>query len=82
MFETLLRRLTTTGWRRGRSGSRAWLVVASVAGGLRLLRYVSRDREEVLYRTHVVRRRSVRDHHESPEQAVIARLAAGSLTRR
>ena len=54
MFESLLRRLTTTGWRRGRSGSRAWLVVATLAGGLRLLRYVARDREDVLYRTRVV----------------------------
>jgi len=54
MFESLLRRLTTTGWRRGRSGSRAWLIVASVAGGLRLLRYVTRDKEEILYRTRVV----------------------------
>jgi hypothetical protein len=54
MFESLLRRLTTTGWRRGRSGSRAWLVVATLAGGLRLLRYVARDREEILYRTRVV----------------------------
>ena len=54
MFESLLRRLTTTGWRRGRAGSRGWLVVASVAGGVRLLRYISRDREEILYRTRVV----------------------------
>ena len=53
MIESLLRRLTATGWRRGRSGSRGWLVVASVAGGLRLLRYIARDREEVLYRTRV-----------------------------
>jgi hypothetical protein len=54
MFESLLRRLTTTGWRRGRSGSRAWLIVATVAGALRLLRHVARDREEILYRTRVV----------------------------
>ena len=54
MFESLLRRLWTTGWRRGRAGSRGWLVVASVAGGLRLLRRVTREHEEVLYRTRVV----------------------------
>ena len=54
MFESLLRRLFTTGWRRGRSGSRGWLIVASVAGGLRLLRYIARDREDILYRTRVV----------------------------
>jgi len=54
MFESLLRRLWTTGWRRGRSGSRSWMIVASVAGGLRLLRRVTRDHEEVLYRTRVV----------------------------
>jgi hypothetical protein len=53
MFEALLRRLTATGWRRGRSGSRAWLIVASVAGGMRFLRYVTRDREDVLYRTRI-----------------------------
>ena len=54
MFESLLRRLTTTGWRRGRSGSRAWLVVATVAGGIRLLRYFARDREDILFRTRLV----------------------------
>jgi len=53
MFESLLRRLTTTGWRRGRAGSRAWLIVATVAGGMRFLRYVTRDREDVLYRTRI-----------------------------
>ena len=54
MVERLLRRLWTTSWRRGRSGSRAWLVVAAAAGGARLLRYIARDREDVLYRTRVV----------------------------
>jgi hypothetical protein len=53
MLEAVLRRLTTTGWRRGRAGSRAWLVVASVAGGIRLLRRVTRNQQEVLYRTRV-----------------------------
>jgi hypothetical protein len=54
MFESLLRRLTATGWRRGRSGSRAWLVVATVAGGIRLIRYFARDREDILFRTRLV----------------------------
>ena len=54
MFESLLRRAWTTGWRRGRAGSRGWLIVASVAGGIRLLRRVTRDHEEILYRTRVV----------------------------
>jgi hypothetical protein len=54
MFEQLLSRLATTGFRRSRSGSRVWLVVASVAAGLRLLRYVSRHGDDVLYRTQVM----------------------------
>jgi len=54
MYESLLRRLTSAGWRRGRAGSRAWMIVATVAGGLRVLRYVTREREEVVYRTRVV----------------------------
>jgi len=53
MFEALLRQLTTTGWRRGRAGSRTWILIASVAGGLRLLRRVTRSQDEVLYRTRV-----------------------------
>ena len=54
MFESLLRSLWATGWRRGRAGSRAWMVVAAAAGGVRLVRRVTRDREDVLYRTRVV----------------------------
>jgi hypothetical protein len=54
MYERLLRRLWTTSWRRGRAGSRVWLVVAAAAGGARLLKYVSRDREDILYRTRVM----------------------------
>jgi hypothetical protein len=53
MFDVLLRRLTMTGWRRGRAGSRTWLLVASFAGGFRLLRYVTRNQQDVLYRTRV-----------------------------
>jgi hypothetical protein len=54
MFEQLLNRLASTGFRRSRSGSRVWLVIASVAAGLRLLRYVSRSGDDVLYRTQVM----------------------------
>jgi hypothetical protein len=54
MYEPFLRRLFTAGWRRGRAGSRTWMIVASVAGGLRLLYRVTRSREDVLYRTRVL----------------------------
>jgi hypothetical protein len=54
MFESLLRKLWATGWRRGRAGSRGWMVVAVAAGGVRLVRHVARDRDDVLYRTRVV----------------------------
>jgi hypothetical protein len=54
MLDAVLRQLTTTGWRRGRNGSRTWIIVASFAGGLRLLRRVSRNNPDVLYRTRVV----------------------------
>ncbi len=53
MFAALLRRLTTTGLRRGALGSRAWLVVGILAAGVRLLRRVARNEEEVLYRTRI-----------------------------
>ena len=53
MYDIILRRLSTAGWRRGRAGSRTWMIVASVAVGLRLLRRVSRSNEDVLYRTRV-----------------------------
>jgi hypothetical protein len=53
MFETLLRRLSAAGVRRGRAGSKGWLIVASVAGGLRLLRYITREHEDILFRTVV-----------------------------
>jgi hypothetical protein len=53
-MDAFLRRLSTVGWRRGRSGSRTWMIVASVAGGLRLLYRVTRSREDILYRTRVV----------------------------
>ena len=53
MLDAVLRQLTTTGWRRGRAGSRTWILVASVAGGVRLLRRVTRNQPEILYRTRV-----------------------------
>ena len=54
MLEKLLRRTMTTGWRRGRSGSRFWMVLGTLAAGVRLFRWVARDKEEILYRTRVV----------------------------
>jgi hypothetical protein len=54
MFERILRSLWATGWRRGRAGSRGWMVVAAAAGGIRLVRRVTRDREDTLYRTRVM----------------------------
>ena len=67
MFETLLRRLTHHRMAPGPSRlAHAGSIVASVAGGLRLLRYVTRDHEESPL-PHARRgRRSVRDHHEGP----------------
>jgi hypothetical protein len=53
MFEALLRRLTRTGLRRGMSGSRGWLVLGIVTGGLRIVRRLARDEEEILYRTAI-----------------------------
>ena len=53
MYASLLRRLTSNGLRKGISGSTPWLLVGMVAGGLRLLRHLARDEEEVLYRTAI-----------------------------
>jgi hypothetical protein len=53
VYATLLRSLTRRGLRNGMSGSTPWLVVGIAAGGLRLLRRIARDDEEVLYRTAV-----------------------------
>jgi len=54
MFESILRSAWSTGWRRGREGSRVWMVVAAAAGGLKLVRYLARENDGVLYRTRVV----------------------------
>jgi hypothetical protein len=53
MITALLKRLTTSGFRRGISGSRAWLIVGIATGGIRLLHRVSKDKPDVLYRTVV-----------------------------
>jgi hypothetical protein len=53
MIASLLRRLTSNGLRKGVAGSTPWLLVGIVAGGLRMLRHLARDDEEVLYRTVV-----------------------------
>jgi len=53
VYSSLLRRLTSKGFRNGMSGSTPWLIVGIVAGGLRLLSRIARDDEEVLYRTVV-----------------------------
>jgi hypothetical protein len=53
MLEAFLRRLSTAGFRRGMSGSRGWLVVAIVVGGVRVLRRMARGEEEILYRTAI-----------------------------
>lgn len=54
MIEPLLRTVWANSWRRARSGSRAWTVVAVATGGVRLLRHFSRDKDDVLYRTRVM----------------------------
>ena len=54
MFESLLRTVWANSWRRARSGSRAWTAIAVATGGVRLIRYVARDRDDVLYRTRVL----------------------------
>jgi hypothetical protein len=53
VYETLLRRLTANGLRKGMRGSTPWMILAIVAGGLRVIRYLARDGEEVLYRTKI-----------------------------
>jgi hypothetical protein len=53
VFASLLRRLTGSGFRKGMAGSRPWLIVGILAGGVRLLRRLARDDEEILYRTVV-----------------------------
>jgi hypothetical protein len=51
--DALLRRLIRTGFRRGMSGSQAWLVLAASALGVRLLRKLANPEPELVYRTEV-----------------------------
>jgi hypothetical protein len=51
--DALLRRLVRTGFRRGMSGSQAWLVLAISALGVRLLRRLANPEPELVYRTEV-----------------------------
>jgi hypothetical protein len=52
-MDALLRRLIRTGFRRGLSGSQAWLVLAISALGVRVLRRLANPEPEVVYRTEV-----------------------------
>jgi hypothetical protein len=51
--DSLLRRLVRTGFRRGMSGSQAWLVLGISALGMRALRRLANPAPEVVYRTEV-----------------------------
>jgi hypothetical protein len=51
VFSVLLRRLTISGFRRGLGGSRGWLLLGIAATSVRLLRYLARGDEEVVYRS-------------------------------
>jgi hypothetical protein len=53
MLNIWLRRAMTAGMRRGFAGSRAWLIVAIVAGGARALSKLASREPEILYRTLV-----------------------------
>jgi hypothetical protein len=53
VYGVLLRRLTTSGLRKGMAGSTPWLLVGIVAGGLRIAQRIARDDEEILYRTAI-----------------------------
>ena len=52
-MDTLLRRMMRVGFRRGMSGSQAWLVLAVTAAGLRVLRKLANPAPEVVYRTEL-----------------------------
>jgi hypothetical protein len=53
VFEYLLRRATILGARRGLGGSNAWMVVAILAVGARMLRRLANPKTEILYRTRI-----------------------------
>jgi hypothetical protein len=48
-----LRRTSYIGVRRGMSGSRVWMVIGVVAAGFRVLRWIARNDEDILYRTQI-----------------------------
>lgn len=53
MLDHLLRRATIVGTRRGLGGSNAWMIVAILAVGARVLRRLANPGSEVLYRTRI-----------------------------
>ena len=52
-FATLLRRLTTNSIRKGLSGSTPWMLIGTVAAGIRVMQKIARNDEEILYRTAI-----------------------------
>jgi hypothetical protein len=52
-MDALLRRAMRAGFRRGMSGSQAWLVLGISALGIRTLRKLARSEPEVVYRTEL-----------------------------
>ena len=52
-MDILLSRLVRVGFRRGMSGSQAWLVLAVSALGLRALRKLAHPAPELVYRTEL-----------------------------
>lgn len=52
-FATLLRRLTTNGIRKGLSGSTPWMIIGTVAAGIRVMQRIAAHDQDVLYRTAI-----------------------------
>lgn len=52
-MDAILRRLVRVGFRRGMSGSQAWLVLAVSALGLRALRKLANPAPEIIYRAEL-----------------------------
>ena len=52
-MDPLLRRMMRLGFRRGMSGSQAWLALAVSAAGLRMLHKLANPAPEVVYRTEL-----------------------------
>jgi hypothetical protein len=48
-----LRRTSYIGVRRGMSGSRVWMAIGVVAAGFRVLRWVAKNDQDILYRTAI-----------------------------